>query len=85
MPALRQMEASMVLAPKGPNDDEWHLFLSHYLDNRATQPNGLNHVAMQISDAIQRSFDLGFRAAGGSISTLAPAKRSPTENIEPSV
>jgi hypothetical protein len=56
--------------PHNSNADEWHLFLSHYLDNRATQPDGLNHVAMQIAKAIQNSFDLGFKAAGGLIHPL---------------
>lgn len=38
--------------PDGSNADEWRLFLSMYLDNRATQPNGLSFVAMQIAEAI---------------------------------
>lgn len=38
--------------PAGSNADEWHLFLSHYLDNRAAQPNGLTYIAVQIAEAI---------------------------------
>ena len=39
--------------PLGSNADEWHLFLSLYLDSRATQPNGLTYVAVEITDAIE--------------------------------
>jgi hypothetical protein len=38
--------------PKGNNADEWHLFLSERLDSRATSPNGLLFVAVQIAEAI---------------------------------
>jgi len=38
--------------PIGSNADEWHLFLSEYLDNRATSPNGLTFMAVQIAEAI---------------------------------
>lgn len=38
--------------PKGSNADEWHLFLCTYLDNRATFPDGLTYVAVQIAEAI---------------------------------
>lgn len=38
--------------PTGSNADEWHLFLSQYLDNRATQPSGLTFIAVQIAEAI---------------------------------
>ena len=38
--------------PTGSNADEWHSFLCHHLDNRATSPNGLTYVAMQIAEAI---------------------------------
>ena len=38
--------------PIGSNADEWHLFLCQYLDNRATSPNGLTFMAVQIADAI---------------------------------
>lgn len=32
------------------NADDWHHLLSQYLDNRATQPNGLATVALLIAD-----------------------------------
>jgi hypothetical protein len=38
--------------PRGSNADEWHLFLTQYLDNRATSPNGLVFIAVQIAEAI---------------------------------
>jgi hypothetical protein len=38
--------------PTGSNADEWHLFLSEYLDNRATSPSGLTFMAVQIAEAI---------------------------------
>lgn len=38
--------------PQGSNADEWHLFLSEYLDNRATSPSGLPFIAVQIAEAI---------------------------------
>ena len=38
--------------PTGSNADEWHLFLSEYLDNRATSPNGLPFMAVQIAEAL---------------------------------
>jgi restriction endonuclease Mrr len=57
----------MQIRPKGSNADEWHLFLCQYLDNRATSPNGLTFVAVQISEAIERaeriSFDKGYTKA----------------------
>jgi hypothetical protein len=34
------------------NADEWHLFLCHYCDNRATFPNGLATVALLIADCM---------------------------------
>lgn len=39
--------------PAGSNADEWHVFLCERLDNRATCPNGLTYVAVQISEAIE--------------------------------
>ena len=39
--------------PAGSNADEWHLFLCQYLDNRATNPNGLTFMAVQIAEAIE--------------------------------
>jgi hypothetical protein len=39
--------------PRGSNADEWHLFLCQYLDNRATSPNGLTFMAVQIAEAIE--------------------------------
>lgn len=41
------------MRPQGSNADEWHLFLCHYADNRATQPNGLTYLAVQIAEAIE--------------------------------
>lgn len=38
--------------PKGNNADEWHLFLSEWLDNRAACPNGMIFMAVQIAEAI---------------------------------
>jgi len=38
--------------PSGSNADEWHLFLCELLDNRATYPNGMTYVAVQIAEAI---------------------------------
>lgn len=38
--------------PKDSNADAWHLFLSEYLDARATSPNGLTFMAVQIAEAI---------------------------------
>jgi hypothetical protein len=40
------------MRPRGSNADEWHLFLSQYLDNRATSPDGLTFMAIQIAKAI---------------------------------
>lgn len=40
------------LRPKGNNADEWHLFLSEWLDNSATCPNGMTFMAVQIAEAI---------------------------------
>lgn len=39
--------------PEGSNADEWHLFLSRYLDNRATSPSGMTFMAVQIAEAIE--------------------------------
>ena len=39
--------------PRGSNADEWHLFLTEFCDNRATQPNGMTYVAVQIAEAIE--------------------------------
>ena len=49
--------------PTGSNADEWHIFLSEHLDNRAGN-SGLTYMAVQISEAIEyasqgRMFDLG--------------------------
>ena len=38
--------------PAGSNADEWHLFLSEYLDNRANFPTGMTFIAVQIAEAI---------------------------------
>lgn len=40
------------LRPNGSNADEWHLFLTEWLDNRATCPNGMTFAAVQIAEAI---------------------------------
>ena len=49
--------------PHGSNADEWHLFLSEHLDNRANSPSGLSFIAVQIAEALdeaqQTLFDLG--------------------------
>ncbi len=39
--------------PRGSNADEWRFFLSVYLDDRATNPDGLSFVAVQIVEAIE--------------------------------
>jgi hypothetical protein len=49
--------------PSGSNADEWHLFLTKHLDNRAGN-NGLTYMAVQIAEAIeanakQELFDVG--------------------------
>lgn len=41
--------------PSGSNADEWHLFLTEYCDNRATQPSGMTYVAVQIAEAIEQA------------------------------
>jgi hypothetical protein len=41
--------------PEGANADEWRLFLSFYLDSRATSVDGLSYVAVQISEAIEEA------------------------------
>lgn len=38
--------------PSGSNADEWHLFLSQHLDNRAQFPYGMSYVAVQIAEAL---------------------------------
>jgi hypothetical protein len=48
-------EERMVARPSGSNADEWHLFLSEYLDNRANFPDGLTYMAVQIAEAIEAS------------------------------
>lgn len=47
--------------PQGSNADEWCLFLSVYLDSRATSPNGLARMAIQIAAAIDEAFEDGRR------------------------
>jgi hypothetical protein len=39
--------------PQGSNADEWRLFLSAYVDSRATIFDGLSFVAVQIAEAIE--------------------------------
>lgn len=41
-----------MMRPQGSNADEWHLFLCERLDNRASHPNALTFVAVQIAEAI---------------------------------
>ena len=51
--------------PHGSDADEWHLFLSEYLDNRANSPSGLTFIAVQIAEALdeaQESRKLDFDA-----------------------
>jgi hypothetical protein len=40
--------------PSGSNADEWHLFLTKHLDNRASN-NGLTYMALQICEAIDEA------------------------------
>jgi hypothetical protein len=47
--------------PRGSNADEWHLFLSGYLDNRASFPGGLTYAALQIAEAIEAAEKRGWR------------------------
>jgi len=54
--------------PEGANADEWHLFLCDCLVGyRASCPDGLPLVAVQIAEAIeaaeQRGYRVGYRAA----------------------
>jgi hypothetical protein len=49
--------------PKGANADEWYLFLCEHLDNRATCPNGLTFMAVQIAEAIEAAEQRGYREA----------------------
>lgn len=59
--------------PSGSNADEWHLFLSEHLDNRAGN-SGLTYMAVQIAEAIEaaRSKQELF-AIGGSLEGRALA------------
>jgi uncharacterized protein YgfB (UPF0149 family) len=52
----------MFEGPLGSNADEWRLFLCQHLDSRATWPNGLTYMALQIAEAIDRAFEDGRRA-----------------------
>jgi hypothetical protein len=47
--------------PDGSNADEWHLFLTCFLDCRATSPNGLTYMAVQIAEALDEAFEDGRR------------------------
>jgi hypothetical protein len=47
--------------PSGANADEWHLFLCAHLESRAAYPRGLNHVAIQIAEAIEAAEKRGWR------------------------
>jgi hypothetical protein len=51
----------MIERPLGSNADEWHLFLCRHLDSRATSPNGLTYIAVQIAEAIDEAFEDGRR------------------------
>jgi hypothetical protein len=53
----------MFEGPLSSNADEWHLFLCEYLDSRATWPNGLTYMAVQIAQALDQAFEAG-RALG---------------------
>ncbi len=41
------------VSPRGSNADEWRLFLSGYVDSRATSIDGMSFVAVQIAEAIE--------------------------------
>jgi len=56
--------------PEGNNADEWHLFLSEYLDNRATFPNGMTFMAVQIAEAIDAAYRLGRAAENKEYDTM---------------
>jgi hypothetical protein len=49
----------MTKRPLSFNADEWHLFLCQHLDSRATCPNGLTYVAVQIAEALDEAFEDG--------------------------
>jgi hypothetical protein len=52
----------MTKRPLGSNADEWHLFLCQHLDGRATCPNGLTCMALQIAEALDEAYEDGRRA-----------------------
>jgi hypothetical protein len=65
--------------PHGSNADEWHLFLSEHLDNRAGN-NGLTYMAVQIAEVIDEamaSHDVLIVAAKDLLDTVPTP---PTEN-----
>jgi hypothetical protein len=63
--------------PTDSNADEWHLFLSEYLDNRATHPEGLPYVAVQIAEAIDdaRAPNAALLVAAKKVMSRMPAPR----------
>lgn len=54
---MTSRDDDLVKRPEGNNADEWHLFLSLYLDNRASFPNGLTFMAVQIAETIDAALD----------------------------
>jgi hypothetical protein len=60
----------MFEGPLGSNADEWRLFLCQHLDSRATHPNGLTYVALQIAEAIEEAFREGAMEAALAVSLL---------------
>lgn len=63
--------------PAGSNADEWHLFLSRYLDNRANFPTGLTYVAVQIAEAL----DLRFAQQPGTATVVLPSGYTTAEEF----
>lgn len=45
--------------PHGSNADEWHLFLSEHLDNRANSSSALSFIAVQIAEALDEAQERG--------------------------
>ena len=48
------------MPPTFDDPDQWHRYLSHYLDNRAMQPVGLEVVALRVGDAIRAAYRRGY-------------------------
>ena len=65
---LRLFDADPCTRPLGSNADEWHLFLSTHLDNRASRPTGLTFMAVQIAEAIEDAERRGSKCTDGEAS-----------------